>query len=52
MEDATDFSWPSAKSPHAVLLCEMELGSLDRFNTDQIDWIGSAHAQCNSAPPK
>ena len=31
MEDATDFSWTSAKSPHAVLLCEMERGSLDWF---------------------
>ena len=26
MEDATDFSWSSAKSAHAVLLCEMERG--------------------------
>ena len=33
MEDATDFSWASAKAKasHAVLLCEMERGSLDWF---------------------
>ena len=28
MEDATNFSWASAKASHAVLLCKMELGSL------------------------
>ena len=28
MEDATDFSWQGAKAAHAVLLCEMERGSL------------------------
>ena len=43
MEDATDFSWTSAKSAHAVLLCEMERGSLDWFNTDRIDRIRRAH---------
>ena len=28
MEDATDFSWQGAKAAHAVLLCEIERGSL------------------------
>ena len=26
MEDASDFSWVSAKACHTVLLCEMERG--------------------------
>ena len=50
MEDATDFSWSSAKSAHAVLLCEMERGSVDWFNTDRIDRIRRAHAQRHNAP--
>ena len=33
MEDATDFSWKSAKAAHAVLLCEMERGSVTWSNT-------------------
>ena len=28
MEDATDFTWQRAKAAHAVLICEMERGSL------------------------
>ena len=28
MEDATEFSWASAKAAHAVLLCEMERGTV------------------------
>ena len=52
MEDATHFSWTSAKSAHAVLLCEMEWRSLDWFNTDRIDHIRHAHAQHHSAPQK
>ena len=28
MEDATDFSWQGAKAAHAVLLCEMERGTV------------------------
>ena len=52
MEDATDFSWSSAKSAHAVLLCEMERGSVDWFNTERIDRIRRAHAQRHTAPPK
>ena len=29
MEHATDFSWQGVKAAHAVLLCEMERGSLN-----------------------
>ena len=39
MEDATDFAWASAKAAHAVLLCEMERGSLDWTQTHRIDRI-------------
>ena len=39
MEDATDFSWSSAKASHAVLLCEMERGCL----TGKI-WIESTES--------
>ena len=28
LEDATDFSWASAKASHAVLLCRMEQGEI------------------------
>ena len=45
MEDATDFSWQSAKAAHAVLLCEMERGSLQWEDMDRIDRIRRAHAQ-------
>ena len=45
MEDATDFSWASVKAAHAVLLCEMERGSLDWEQTDRIDRIRRVHAQ-------
>ena len=45
MEDATDFSWGSAKAAHAVLLCEMERGSVTWTNTSRIDRIRRAHAQ-------
>ena len=37
MEDATDFSWQGAKAAHAVLLCEMERGSLKWEDTDRVD---------------
>ena len=43
MEDATDFA--CAKATHAVLLCEMERGSLDWTQTHRIDRIRRAHAQ-------
>ena len=45
MEDATDFSWQGAKAAHAVLLCEMERGSLHWEDSDRIDRIRRAHAQ-------
>ena len=45
MEDATDFSWHGAKAAHAVLLCEMERGSLQWEDTNQLDRIQRAHAQ-------
>ena len=45
MEDATDFSWQGAKAAHAVLLCEMERGSLSWEDTERIDRVRRAHAQ-------
>ena len=33
MENANDFSWASAKASHAVLLCEMERGTVDWSDT-------------------
>ena len=45
MEDATDFSWASAKAAHAVILCEMERGTVCWSDTSRIDRIRRAHAQ-------
>ena len=45
MEDATDFSWQGTKAAHALLLCEMERGSLQWKDADRIDRIRRAHAQ-------
>ena len=45
MEDATDFTWSSAKAAHAVLLCEMERGTVSWSDTNRIDRIWRAHAQ-------
>ena len=45
MEDATDFTWQRAKASHAVLLCEMERGTLQWEDGDRIDRIRRAHAQ-------
>ena len=45
MEDAADFGWSSAKASHAVLLCEMERGTVDWLNTQCIDCIRRTHAQ-------
>ena len=42
MEDTTDFSWQGAKAAHAILLCEMERGSLSWEDTDR---VRRAHAQ-------
>ena len=44
MKDATDFAWASAKAAHAVLLCEMERGTLDWTQIHRIDRIRRAHA--------
>ena len=49
MEDATDFSWASAKAAHAVLLCEMERGTVCWSDTNRIDRIRRAHAQKHSS---
>ena len=45
MEDTTDFSWQGAKAAHAVLLYEMERGSLQLEDLDRIDCIRRSHAQ-------
>ena len=52
MEDATDFGWANAKASHAVMLCEMERGSLSWFDSERIDRLRRAHAQRHSAPNK
>ena len=46
MDDANDFSWPAAKSSHAVLLCRMEQGKIRDFSDlDAIERIRRANAQ-------
>ena len=45
MEDATDFLWQGAKASHAVLLCEVERGTLQWEDGDRIDRIRRARAQ-------
>ena len=45
MSDATDFSWQNAKAAHAVLLCDMERGTVSWKETSKIDRIRRAHAQ-------
>ena len=45
MEDASDFSWQSAKASHAVLLCEMERGKVTWQDTTRIDRVRRAYAQ-------
>ena len=45
MEDASDFSWDSAKACHAVILINMEADRLNWADTDKIDRIRRAHAQ-------
>ena len=45
MEDASDFSWDSAKAAHAILLTSMEADRLTWSETDKIDRIRRAHAQ-------
>ena len=46
LDDATDFSWASAKASHAVLLCRMEQGEIKSWSeTGKIDKVCLAHAQ-------
>ena len=46
LDDATDFSWASAKACHAVLLCCMAQGEKQSWSqTDKIDRVRRAHAQ-------
>ena len=45
MEDASDFSWESAKAAHAILLTNMEADRLNWSETDKIDRVRRAHAQ-------
>ena len=45
MEDASDFSWQSAKASHAVLLCEMERGKVTWQDTARIDRVRRAYVQ-------
>ena len=45
MEDASDFSWKSAKTCHAILLTNMEAGRVSSIETDKIDIFCRAHAQ-------
>ena len=46
LDDATDFSWASAKASHVVLLCRMEQGEIAGWHeTEKIDRVRRAHAQ-------
>ena len=46
LDDATDFSWASAKASHAVSLCRMEQGKIKSWSdTEKIDRVHKAHAQ-------
>ena len=41
LDDSNDFSWPVAKTSHAVLLCHMEHDEI----SDTLDRIRRSHAQ-------
>ena len=45
MEDASDFSWDSAKACHAILLTNMEADRISWNETDKLDRIRRAHGQ-------
>ena len=45
MEDASDFSWDSAKACHAILLTNMEADRVSWVETDKVDRFRRAHAQ-------
>ena len=49
MEDASDFSWESAKAAHVIILTNMEADKLQWTETDKLDRIRRAHAQRHSA---
>ena len=50
MEDASDFSFESARASHAVLLSSMEADRCDWLDTEQIDRCRRANAQRHTAP--
>ena len=50
MEDASDFSWESAKASHAIVLTNMEADRLQWTETDKLNRIRRAHAQKHGAP--
>ena len=45
MEDASDFSWDSAKAAHAILLTNMEADRVTWLETKKIDWLHRGHLQ-------
>ena len=45
MEDASDFSWDSAKACHAILLTNMEANRISWNETEKLDRIRRAHAK-------
>ena len=50
LDDATDFSWASAKASHAVLLCRMEQGEIKSWSeTEKIERVRRAHVQRHSS---
>ena len=50
LDDATDFSWASAKASHVELLCRMEQGEIKSWlETEKIDRVCRAHAQRHSS---
>ena len=50
MEDASDFSWESAKASHAMVLTNMEADRLQWSDTEKLDRIRRAHAQRHITP--
>ena len=50
MEDASDFSWESAKASHMVVLTNMEADRLQWSDTEKLDRIRRAHAQRHINP--
>ena len=50
LDGANDFSWNSAKTSHAVLLCQMEQGEIkDYTQTEQIDRLRRTHVQTHTS---